>query len=92
MFAGKILVHEVEKDRFDSLAVTHYVILNPGYDSGCPRVFLELPITDRGYWIETSPEAAINFTNRFQLMIKPEPFLERPLVPGDSQNAEPLPS
>jgi hypothetical protein len=93
MFAGKILVHEVEKDRFESLAVTHYVVLNPGYDDGCcPRVFLELPITDRGYWIETSPEAAINFTNRFQLMIKPEPFLERSPVPGDLQNAGAPPS
>ncbi|HEY0558340.1 MAG TPA: toll/interleukin-1 receptor domain-containing protein [Thermoanaerobaculia bacterium] len=81
MFAGKIVVHEVEADRFESLAVTHYVVLNPEYDEAChPRVFLEIPTEERGNWIETSPEAAIKFTNRFRQMIPPDPRVEVPMA------------
>jgi hypothetical protein len=93
MFAGKILVHEVETEKFESLAVTHYVVLNPDYEDACrPRVFLEIPTEERGFWIETSAEAAIKFTNRFRLMLPPEHLPGTPLGTGDEPAAGPLPS
>ena len=93
MFAGRILVHEVEEDKFESLAVTHYVVLNPEYENACsPRVFLEIPTKERGYWIETSPEAAIKFTNRFRQMIPPDPCVVVPMATCSTMGTEAAPS
>jgi hypothetical protein len=91
-FKDKVEVREVEKDKFDSLAVTHYVVLNPDCDDDCSsRVFLELPITEPGYWIEVNPEAAINLTNRFRTMI-PDSFLGAVTAADDALNAGAPPS
>jgi hypothetical protein len=91
-FRGKVEVREIEKEKFESLAVTHYVVLNPDCEDDCsPRVFLELPITEPGYWIEVKPEAAANLTHRFRRMMT-DSFLEEVIAVGEAENAGALPS
>jgi hypothetical protein len=92
-FKDKIKVQEVEREKFDSLAVTHYVVLNPDCDDDCsPRVFLEVPVVQPGYWVEVRPDAAINLTNRFRLMIQPDPCLRAAIPADDAASAAALPS
>lgn len=69
---GKLVMWEVPQKEFDKLAVTHYLVLRPKSQNGtdqAPKVFLELPIENRGFWIETDPTAALKFTLRFEAMI-----------------------
>ena len=52
---------------FHDVAVTDYIIINPDFDlDHAPRVFLELPIESRGYWIEVDSNAALDFVSRFR--------------------------
>jgi hypothetical protein len=91
-FRGKVEVREIEKEKFESLAVTHYVVLNPDCDDDCnPRVFLEVPVTEPGYWIEVKLEAAINLTHRFRMMMA-DSFLGEVIANGEAENAGALPS
>jgi len=65
-----LTVQPVPHETFRSLAVTHYIILNPDSGEMNPRVLLELPIPQRDYWIEVSSEAAFGFTARFRHMLE----------------------
>jgi hypothetical protein len=66
--AGQLTIQEVDAEVFRSLAVTHYIVLNP--DDYNPRVLLELPIISRDYWIEVASEAAYGFVARFRHMLQ----------------------
>jgi hypothetical protein len=55
---------QTSKEEFRKLAVTDYIILNA--DSDEVQVFLELPITARGYWIKVDDEAAVGLVVRFR--------------------------
>jgi hypothetical protein len=61
---NQVHITEVAADEFRTLAVTDYLILNP--DSVGVQVFLELPITARGYWIQVDDEAAVGLVVRFR--------------------------
>jgi hypothetical protein len=55
---------------FKNLVVTHFLVINPEADENNPlRVFLELPIKERDYWIEVSHETAYKFAERFRGML-----------------------
>lgn len=70
-FPSHLLTLEpIDPQEFQSLAVTHYLLLNHQYDDHRLRVFLELPVVARGYWIEVSGEAAVGFAVRFRELIK----------------------
>jgi hypothetical protein len=58
-------VKEIPEDDFSSLAVTDYVILYPASATAAPQVFLELPISPNGYWIQVDEEGALGFIRRF---------------------------
>src|SRR5262245_52714531 len=60
----QVQIVEIDPDDFRSVAVTDYIILNP--DANDIQVFLELPITSRGYWIKVEDEAAIGLVVRFR--------------------------
>ncbi len=66
--AGQLRIQAVDTEVFRSLAVTHYMALNP--DDFNPRVLLELPIEPRDYWIEVASEAAYGFVARFRHMLQ----------------------
>lgn len=56
----------VKEDEFSSLAITHYLILNPhSIAGGPPRAFLDLPVEPRGYWIEVDSDGVQGLINRF---------------------------
>lgn len=68
----QLAMRVVPQKEFDRLAVTHYLVLQPEVDKGhkpAPQVFLELPIEQRGLWIETDETAARKFALRFEAMI-----------------------
>jgi hypothetical protein len=60
--------YELPQHEFTTLAVTHFLMLNPKVeDEQNPlRVFLELPVVGQhNYWIEVDKEAAYTFVERF---------------------------
>jgi hypothetical protein len=61
---GSIQVKELTADEFRQIAVTDYIIVNPDLDS--MAVFLELPISARGFWIKVDDEAANSLVVRFR--------------------------
>jgi hypothetical protein len=62
-----IQIVEIPNDEFRLAAVTDYVVNDPYSDS--MEVFLELPLTDRGYWIKVdNAESAGGFVARFQAL------------------------
>jgi hypothetical protein len=63
----QLIIQEVDAETFRSLAVTHYIVLNP--EDYSPRVLLELPIVSRDFWIEVESEAAYGFVSRFRHML-----------------------
>lgn len=74
--SDQVRIQDIPEDEFRRLAATDYIILNP--DGVSPRVFLELPIAIRGYWIEVESEAAIYFVTRFRSLadgVAPPPNL-----------------
>jgi hypothetical protein len=64
--SGLVKIRNIPEDEFKRLAATDYVIVNPDGTPSPPRVFLELPIAQRGYWIEVDGLAAMNFVARFR--------------------------
>jgi len=82
LFAGhEFHWREIERETFDSLAVTHYILLNPGHlDQYSPEVLLELPIDDGDHWIKVSAAASMQFTERFQKMLDDEDIVFPPTV------------
>jgi hypothetical protein len=72
IFSGhlaQLTVERIEHDTFDSLAVTHYLVLNPDRELDL-EVLLELPIAQRDYWVKVSGKAAFGFADRFRRMVK----------------------
>ncbi|HWN99419.1 MAG TPA: TIR domain-containing protein [Blastocatellia bacterium] len=63
----QVHINEIAESEFRSVAVTDYVIVNP--DSTSTQVFLELPTTSPGYWIEVDNEAATKFVVRFRKLV-----------------------
>lgn len=64
---GKLRLQQIPKDVFQAITVTHIAIYNPNMEDGNPlRVFLELPITRRGYWVEVQIDAALGLAGRFR--------------------------
>jgi hypothetical protein len=61
-------VVRIEADTFNSLAVTHYLILNPDSLEENPEALLELPIVQRDFWVKVSSKAAFGFVDRFRRM------------------------
>ena len=61
----------MREDLFRKMAVSHYLVLEPGACSDKPpQVFLELPIRSREYWIEVDRDAAQGFYSRFYGIVK----------------------
>jgi hypothetical protein len=66
---SELQVKEIPYDKFHSLAVTDYVILNPDNDDQHPLwVFLELPVNEPDHWIRVDDKGASGFTERFRKM------------------------
>ena len=64
---GNFQVVEIcKEEEFHRAAVTDYVVVDP--NSASPKVFLELPIGDRGYWIHLDDAAALGIAKRFRDM------------------------
>ena len=69
----QLTIKTIPPEKFHSLAVTHYLVLNPEEDENYAlRVFLELPLKQRDYWMEVESEAAYGFADRFRKMIEEE--------------------
>ncbi|WP_334791548.1 hypothetical protein [Nostoc sp.] len=69
----QLTIKEIPYQKFHSLAATHYLVLNPEEDEHYTlRVFLELPLKQRDYWIEVDNEAAFDFAARFHKIIQEE--------------------
>ncbi|HJX91558.1 MAG TPA: toll/interleukin-1 receptor domain-containing protein [Pyrinomonadaceae bacterium] len=63
-YPKQVLVKQIPLNDFHKIAVTDYVILNP--NDGF-HVFLELPISAEGYWIEVDgDEATLGLVARFR--------------------------
>lgn len=63
---GRLAVKPIPDEEFHSQAVTDYILINPEHDNQYHlRVFLQLPVNPRGFWILVDDEAAIGFTDRF---------------------------
>jgi hypothetical protein len=60
----QVQIDELPPEDFRTLAVTDYILLDP--DTNGSQVFLELPISARGYWIKVDDEAAIGLVVRFR--------------------------
>lgn len=67
--SAQLAVERIERDMFDSLAVTHYLVLNPDRELDL-EVLLELPVVQRDYWVKVSGKAAFGFADRFRRMVK----------------------
>jgi hypothetical protein len=68
---NSVRVIEYRESKIRPLAVTDYIIMNPDPDSEHPQyVFLELPVEQRGYWIEVYGGAALDFVNRFRRLVE----------------------
>ena len=69
--SGQLTIKEFPYEQFQNLAPTHFLVLNPEKTADNPlRVFLELPIKDRDYWIEVDTESAYKFAARFRSMLE----------------------
>jgi hypothetical protein len=62
---AQIVVKGIPKEDFQRLAVTDYIIVVPTAENSPQKVFLELPLEIRGYWIEVKHSAALGFVKRF---------------------------
>jgi len=60
-----INVVRVPKEEFGPAAITDYVIINPDANR---RVFLDLPIAHRGFWIEVFARGGDGFYERFSAL------------------------
>ena len=56
-------VVEIPQEEFHRAAITDYVVVDP--NSASPKVYLELPIGERGYWIYLDDAAALGIKKRF---------------------------
>jgi hypothetical protein len=61
---GGVRVNAISAEEFRHIAVTDYIVVNP--DSDSMAVFLELPISARGFWIKVDDEAANSLVVRFR--------------------------
>jgi hypothetical protein len=62
-----IQIVEIPSEEFHRAAVTDYIIIDPESDS--TEVYLELPVTPRGYWIHVvNAESAGGFAARFRTL------------------------
>ncbi|MFL6207259.1 MAG: DUF4062 domain-containing protein [Pyrinomonadaceae bacterium] len=65
-YKDRLIIRPVSEEKFSSLAITHYLILDPDVIVTRPaRAFLELPIEPRGYWIEVDSIGAQGLVSRF---------------------------
>jgi len=73
-FIKQFKVKQIPSDKLRLVAVTNIAIYDPhiGSDRGGSRVFLELPIGERGYWIEVTQDAALDLIGRFKRIIDNE--------------------
>lgn len=72
-YLDQIKIRHVPEDVFRVLAVTHIDIYNPNMsDNEGVRVFLELPVRQKGYWVEISQEAALGIVGRFRKFAEDE--------------------
>lgn len=65
--AGTLHVSEIQTDEFRSSAVTDYIVVDP--DTPAVQVFLELPLSERGFWIKVDEEAALDLVVRFRKLV-----------------------
>ena len=72
-YLGQIRIRQIPEETFRVLAVTHIDIYNPNmsHNEGA-RVFLELPVKQRGYWVEVSQDAALGLIGRFRKIVEDE--------------------
>lgn len=69
---SKLRLNQIPKDVFQAITVTHIAIYNPNMEDDSPlRVFLELPIARRGYWVEVQHDAALALAGRFRQYAEP---------------------
>ena len=71
----QLTIREIPHQKFQNLAVTHYLVLNPEAEEPYRlRVFLELPVKQGNYWIEvdSESEAAFGFVTRFRKLMNEE--------------------
>ena len=65
----QLRIKGIPRRPFESLAVTHYLLVNPEQGDPGLRVFLELPTVQRDNWIEVNSDAAADFAVRFRKML-----------------------
>jgi hypothetical protein len=77
-YLDQVKIKQVPEETFRLLAVTHIDIYDPNLSNKeGPRVFLELPIQQRGYWIEVSRDAALGIIGRFKKIVDDESLTYR---------------
>jgi hypothetical protein len=65
---GTIEVTRIPDDQFRKLAATDYLLADPE-DLASVQVFLELPIAERGFWIQSEVGSASAFALRFRSLV-----------------------
>lgn len=72
-YLEQVKIKQVPEETFRLLAVTHIDIYDPDMSNKeGPRVFLELPVKQKGYWIEVSQGAALGIIGRFRKIVEDE--------------------
>jgi len=66
-YSTQVKIKELPEETFRQLAITHIDIYDP--DAQDARVFLQLPIKERGYWIELSQDEAHGIIGRFRKFV-----------------------
>ena len=64
---SNVHVIEIPSEEFRSAAITDYLVSNP--DSPSAQVFLELPLVNRGYWVQVDQQAALGLVFRFRKLV-----------------------
>jgi hypothetical protein len=63
-YLSQVEIKELPEETFRQLAITHIDIYDPNAEDA--RVFLQLPIEERGYWIELTQDEAHGIIGRFR--------------------------
>jgi hypothetical protein len=72
-YKDRLITRPVSEEKFSSLAISHYLILDPDVIVTRPaRAFLELPVEPRSYWIEVDGSGAQGLVSRFYEIAKGE--------------------
>lgn len=66
-YLSQVKIKELPEETFRQLAITHIDIYDPNAEDA--KVFLQLPIKERGYWIELPQDEAHGIIGRFRRFV-----------------------